>query len=189
MTHLRRRSGLALIEGRLPLTEPNEHGNIVQYIAETRLAYYQPDAQCDPQLVGEDKRSQAAHGHRTFTKRQNILSFAGVPLLARGKLLGVLCINYRERRRFSAQDRQVIELFAQQAAAVIAGGELVRNQERRRLEYDLHDSVKSGLRGLILFSKAASDALDRDPAAGAQAAARDPAIGLGDPWRCRAGAA
>jgi signal transduction histidine kinase len=152
------------IEGRLPLTEPNEHGNIVQYIAETRLAYYQPDAQCDPQLVGEGKHGAAAQGHRTFTKRQNILSFAGVPLLARGKLLGVLCVNYRARRQFSAQDRQVIELFAQQAAAVIAGGELVRNQERRRLEYDLHDSVKSGLRGLILFSKAASDALEHDPA-------------------------
>jgi signal transduction histidine kinase len=153
-----------LIEGRQPLAEPNAHDNIVQYIAETRLAYYQPDAQCDKQLVGEDKRSPTGQGHRTFTKRQNIMSFAGVPLLARGKLLGVLCINYRQRRRFSAQDRQVIELFAQQAAAVIAGGELVRNRERRRLEYDLHDSVKSGLRGLILFSKAASAALDCDPA-------------------------
>jgi signal transduction histidine kinase len=148
------------IEGRRPLAEPNEHANIVRYIADTCAAYYQPDAQCDAKLIAAD---QVGHGHRTFTARQGILSFAGVPLLARGRLLGVLCVNYRERRQFSPYDRQAIELFAQQGAAVIAGGELVREQERRRLEYDLHDSVKSSVRGLILFSRAATDTLESDP--------------------------
>lgn len=149
------------IAGRGQLAEPNEHDNIVRYIGETRAAYYQPDAQTDARLAMAE---QPGHGRRTFTVRQNILSFAGAPLLARGRMLGVLCVNYRERHQFSPYDRRAIELFAQQAAAVIAGGELVREQERRRLEYDLHDSVKSSVRGLILFSRAATDALEDDPA-------------------------
>ncbi|MBK9715448.1 MAG: GAF domain-containing sensor histidine kinase [Kouleothrix sp.] len=151
------------IDGRQPLAPPNEHDNIVRHVAAVRAAYYQPDARLDPRLSNVDGDTTAGQRRRTFTVRQNIMSFAGVPLLARGKLFGVLCVNYRERHQFSAHDRRAIELFAQQAAAVIAGDELAREQERRRLEHDLHDSVKSSVRGLILFSRAATDALDRDP--------------------------
>lgn len=147
----------------LPLPLPEATNNIVKHIAESRMPYYQPDAQRDPLLAGDTGEKGSEPVHRTFTLRQNILSFAGAPLLARGKLLGVLCVNYRERHQFSPYDQQVITLFAQQAAAVIASGQLVRDQERRRLEYDLHDSVKSSVRGLILFSRAATDALERDP--------------------------
>jgi len=151
------------IEGRQPLTQPHEHDNIVRYIAAIRAPYYQPDAQSDARLIGTDLGLECTTKHRTFTARQRIVSFAGVPLLAQGRLLGVLCVNYRERHQFSAYDRQAIELFALQAAAIVAAGELVREQERRRLEYDLHDAVKSSVRGMILFSRAASDTLATAP--------------------------
>lgn len=156
-----------LITGHEPLRLPNGDDNIVSHIAQARELYFQPDAQSDPLLVGDNADKAAgkqnlASTRRTFTVRQDIRSFAGVPLLARGELMGVLCVNYRERHQFSPHDRQVIKLFAQQAAAVIAGGQFVRAQERRRLEDDLHDSVKSTLRGLILLSREAANAMEAD---------------------------
>jgi signal transduction histidine kinase len=151
------------IIGRLPLSRPDEHGNIVRHIAHEREPYYQPDAQTDARLIGGEFVADPTTKHRTFTERQKIVSFAGVPLLAQGNLLGVLCVNYRERHQFSAYDRQVLELFAQQAAAIIASDALAREQERRRLEYDLHDTVKSSVRGMILFSRAASGTLIEAP--------------------------
>ncbi len=46
---------------------------------------------------------------------------------------------------------------------MIASGQLVREQERRRLERDLHDGVKSAARGLIFLSSAATRVIDTDP--------------------------
>lgn len=155
-----------MIIGRLPLSQPDQHDthdNIVRHIAQVREPYYQPDAQTDARLVGGELAADPTTRHRTFAERQKIVSFAGVPLLAQGNLLGVLCVNYRERHQFSAYDRQAIELFAQQSAAIIASDALAREQERRRLEYDLHDSVKSSVRGMILFSRAASAAMIEAP--------------------------
>ncbi len=155
------------IEGRQKLKTPAGQANIVRHIAETRAPYYQPDAQSDPllttpDLTDEHVKRRSRLRYRTFTARQQIRSFAGVPLLARGAVLGVLCVNYRERRQFDPHDRQVIELFASQASAVIASNELIRGQERKRLEADLHDTVKSEVRGIALLSNSATDAIETD---------------------------
>lgn len=123
--------------------------DIVYHIAQTCEPYYQSDVQNDPLVTISDR---------------DILSFAGVPLMVRGKLLGVLCLFYCERNQFSTYTRQLIELVAHQAEAVIASNQLVRAQEQRRqLEYDLHDSVKSSIRGLILLSDVAAKTLETDP--------------------------
>ena len=72
----------------------------------------------------------------------------------------MLCVNYRERHEFETREKQVIELFAQQVAAVIASSQLVRERQRRRFARDLHDWIKSGVRGLIMLCEAAIDAID-----------------------------
>lgn len=140
--------------------EASSSTNIVRYIAETHTTYYQPNAQNDPLLVGAEDHEK----HQSFTLRQKIHSFAGVPLMARGQVLGVLCVNYRERRQFTHEhERNIIDLVAQQAAAVITSDHLTRMQERRRLEFDLHDSVKSTARALVGFSEGIADILQDDP--------------------------
>lgn len=156
------------IEGHQQLKPPEDQDNIVHHIAKLGKPYYQPDVHKDPLLIAAteldvDELGGMISKRRTFTVRQNILSFAGIPLMARGTLLGVLCVNYRQRHQFTEHDRQVIELFANQAASVIAGNELVRAQERNRLEADLHDTVKSALRGVLLLSKSATDAIKTNP--------------------------
>jgi GAF domain-containing protein len=86
-------------------------------------------------------------GGRSFAERQGIRAFAGVPLIARGTLLGVLCVNYRTERDFDTPDanrrKALVDVFAQQTSSVIASGQLAREQERNRLEAELHNMVKS----------------------------------------------
>jgi signal transduction histidine kinase len=164
--------GEAIVAGEIagealhPLRNPNWPNNIVRHIADSQQPYFQTDAQDDELLTSVPGEGSARPGGaaRTFTQRQQIASFAGVPLLVHGQLLGVLCVNYRSRHQFTRHDRQLLALFAQHAAAVLVSHQLVRAQERRRLESDLHDGVKTSMRGLILLSNAASELLQDDPA-------------------------
>jgi signal transduction histidine kinase len=92
-----------------------------------------------------------------------IRSFAGVPLVARGSLLGVLCVNYRKARNFEGpegrRDKELVDLFAQQASSVIASGQLARERERKRLEDDIHNLVKSAMLALLSQCREARSAV------------------------------
>jgi signal transduction histidine kinase len=102
------------------LASPNEPNNIVYHIATSvatvasgHVGYYQPDVESDHWLKGSSSRE------RSFTERHGVCSFAGVALRVRDELLGVLCLNYRQRREFTERQRRIIELFTQHVAAVI----------------------------------------------------------------------
>jgi signal transduction histidine kinase len=153
-----------LLDDMSNLRLPHETENIIRQIGAKREPYYQSDALEDSQLTLLSAHSATVqHGpERTFTARQQIRSFAGVPLLAQGQLLGVIAVNYRTRHQFLDSDRQILALFGQMAASVIAGSQLQIQQERRRIELDLHDGVKSSLRGLISLSRGASNLLTTD---------------------------
>lgn len=123
------------IIGRLPLSGPDDTAILCGISRTSASDNYQPDAQTDARLIGgefaghlDDKALDASLSGSRF------VSFAGVPLLAQGNLLGVLCVHDCasapvQRLRF----RQVLELFAQQAAAIIARMHWCVQQERRRL--------------------------------------------------------
>ena len=51
--------------------------------------------------------------------KKEILSFAGVPLIAHEKTVGVLFVDFFEQHRFSEGEREVIRLLANQAAVAI----------------------------------------------------------------------
>ncbi|MFW6116015.1 MAG: GAF domain-containing protein, partial [Chloroflexota bacterium] len=105
-----------------------DQGNILDAIIEERKPFYRPDAQKEPLLVdyGEAHRP----GHRTFTQRQGVISFAGLPLMSGDELVGIMCVNYRDPHPFSAEEQRIIELFAQQAAIALKSDRL-RNRERQ----------------------------------------------------------
>ena len=145
-----------------PLKLPSQSDNIVSRIAADCKPYYASDAQQDSVLNGaalEEPRPRS----QTFTIRQKIRSFAGVPLMDQGKVLAILCINYRERHRFSHDDRHIIELFAQQAAAAITSVRLIRARERERFMEDLHDSVKTQVRALTFLHEGVANVLYSNP--------------------------
>lgn len=137
-----------------------DEGNILDAIIEKCTPFYFPDAQQEPLLVGYGGAD--GHHHRTFTQRQDVVSFAGVPLLSGEELLGIMCVNYRRRHHFSADERRIIELFAQQAAVALQSARqreqerrLTISRERTAFSRELHHSVSHDLFAVALKARTA----------------------------------
>src|SRR3954447_10892948 len=97
-------------------------------------------------------------------------SFLGVPIVARGEVIGALYLTEKEEAEdFSAADQKLIELLAAHAAIAIENARLYERsrelsivEERNRLARELHDSVTQQLFGVALAAESASTLLERD---------------------------
>ena len=85
-----------------------------------------------------------------FVKQAGIQSVAAVRLEFRGETVGVLYVNYRQRHLFDDQDKQVLKMFAGQAAIAIHNARLMKQmealatqKERNRLRDDIHDALNT----------------------------------------------
>ncbi len=135
-----------------------DEGNILDAIIEKRGSFYFADAQNEALLV--EYGDADGHRRRTFTQRQKIASFAGVPLLSGEELLGIMCVNYRTRNHFSQDQRRLIELFAQQATTALESAHLRKKEqklivarERTAFSRELHHSVSHDLFAVALKAR------------------------------------
>ena len=107
-------------------------------------------------------------------------SFLGVPMLARGEIIGALYLTDKvDAIAFSEADERRIVLLAAHAALAIDNArlhersrELTIAEERNRLARELHDSVVQQLFGVTLAAESAGSLLARDPDAAAAQLAR-----------------
>src|SRR5215212_3230254 len=127
-------------------------------------------------------RTPDIHAHERFrgwwpSAHPDMRSFLGVPIVARGGIIGALYLTDKEgAAEFSAADEKLIVLLAAHAAIAIENARLYERsrelsivEERNRLARDLHDSVAQKLFGVVLTAEAASTLLAQDaPAARAQ---------------------
>jgi GAF domain-containing protein len=60
----------------------------------------------------------------SFVEENQVSSFAAIPLISKGKGVGVLFVNYSETHTFSSQEQEVVRLLAAQAAAAIENARL-----------------------------------------------------------------
>ena len=103
-------------------------------------------------------------------------SFLGVPIVARGEVIGALYLTEKEGEpEFSDADQKLIELLAAHAAIAIENARLHERsrelsiiEERNRLARELHDSVTQRLFGVALAAESASTLLARDRDGGAR---------------------
>ena len=65
----------------------------------------------------------------TFIKNKKIKSFAGVPLIIKGRTVGILYVNYLEPHRFLKEERETLRLLANQAAVAIENAKLYDHLE------------------------------------------------------------
>jgi GAF domain-containing protein len=91
--------------------------DVVCSIVNQRKPKYSDDAQSDETLSQRFKRKDAPK--KRFVFRENLKSVAAVPLLVDSEIVGVLFVNYRQQQTFPQQQRELIELFAAQAAIAI----------------------------------------------------------------------
>src|SRR4051794_2227917 len=97
-------------------------------------------------------------------------SFLGVPIVARGEVIGALYLTEKEDgSTFSEADERLIVLLAAHAAIAIENARLHERsrelsivEERNRLARELHDSVTQRLFAVALAAESASTLLARD---------------------------
>ena len=82
-------------------------------IVETRRPEYIPDIADIPQLK-----------NRRLSSVARLRGFAGLPLIADDEIVGVLAMFFHERRSFSAEERELMALLADQAAIAIRNARL-----------------------------------------------------------------
>jgi GAF domain-containing protein len=99
---------------------------------------YSFDAQTDSLLTGPFTVERPDRPEKRFVAREGVLSSAALPLRAAGETVGVMFVNYRIEQDFSSGQREIIELFANQAALAIHNARVFA-QARARLEERLDD--------------------------------------------------
>jgi two-component system NarL family sensor kinase len=152
------------------LNPPSPDHGIIAHIMSTKQAYYQSEVASDPLLVSSVRSAAGAHtgSYHTFSERQGIVSFAGLPMCTEGNgnIVGVLCVNYRQPKIFTEEDKLALELAARFGAVALYNAGLIelaeeeiRDRERRDLALHLHDTLSSTLPAIRNFSEAARDHL------------------------------
>jgi GAF domain-containing protein/CheY-like chemotaxis protein len=96
-------------------------GGLVGRIFESRQPAYIEDIAEDPRLL-----------NRRLTTDGNLHGFAGWPLLAAGKVVGVLVVLTQPRRRFTDEEQRLLGLLTGQAAIAITNAVHLEDAERRR---------------------------------------------------------
>ena len=147
---------------------PLQHG-LLGAMLESPAPYRTGDVTADPRFRGWWPR-----GH------PRMRSFLGVPMLARGEIIGALYLTDKaDAIAFSEADERRIVLLAAHAALAIDNArlhersrELTIAEERNRLARELHDSVVQQLFGVTLATESAGSLLARDPDAAAAQLAR-----------------
>jgi signal transduction histidine kinase len=90
-----------------------------------------------------------------------------VPLMAKGRVIGLLDVEHREINMLTEDDVAVLQLLANQVAVAIENARLYTQakklaalQERQKLARELHDSVSQALYGIGLGTKTAISILE-----------------------------
>ncbi len=114
---------------------PSQSG-LAGTIAKERLSRFIVDAHLDTLVKA------------TVLDEKKVQSFAAVPLVCKGKTVGILFVNFWNRHEFSLSERNLLDLLANQAAVAIENARLYeRNRWSTKLEklYETALSISSEL--------------------------------------------
>ncbi len=81
-------------------------------------------------LYVADVRHESLWFNRRFLEQADVASFAAIPLIGEGRVLGVLSVFTRRQRLFSPDERNLMSAFASQAAVAIANARAYQQMQR-----------------------------------------------------------
>ena len=110
-----------------------------------RSAVHQTRLRVDEGLIGHiaaharvlnlaDAQSHPSFAYRPETGEEIYNSFLGVPILRGGRVRGVLAIQNKEKRQYSEEEVEALEMIVVVLAELIVGGNLVSPGEQMRAE-------------------------------------------------------
>jgi signal transduction histidine kinase len=143
---------------------PRTHG-LLGATLESEESYRTLDIKRDPRFRGWWPAAHPLMG-----------SFLGVPIVARGQVIGAFYLTDKEEAEdFSAEDQELIEMLSPHAAVAMENARLYERsrelsivEERNRLARELHDSLVQKLFGVVLAAQSAGTLLERDSGAARQ---------------------
>lgn len=139
------------------------HIATIQTMLETQQPVYIADLRLDEALVEAYESASGTPLDKTFPY---IRSWMGVPLVVRGRVLGMLSLAHRQIGYYEEKDAQLAQAFADQAAIAMHNAELYQQaqttavaDERSRIARELHDSVTQAIYSVTLYADATRLAL------------------------------
>jgi signal transduction histidine kinase len=100
---------------------------------------------------------------REANEREGIRLGISIPLLVKGKLVGVVCLGARETRTITSEESSLLLAVSQQVGLAVENARLYRQaeqsaamEERGRLARELHDSVTQSLYSVTMYTEAAA---------------------------------
>ena len=105
---------------------------LTNVVAETRIPLVAENIYTDPRVRD-----------REFFRRYNLVSYLGLPLMAKRELLGVLSIYRKEEHRFTHEEVEFLSTIAGQAAIAIQNSQLYEETKKQAVELEKSNKVKS----------------------------------------------
>ncbi|MCU0508909.1 MAG: GAF domain-containing protein [Anaerolineae bacterium] len=140
---------------------------LLQEALERRRPVIVDDMEGGGELPGEWQRRADAF-QRTLLNDSR--SWMGIPLMAKGRPLGILRLDHRKPGHFTTHHADMASTLANQTAVAIENARLYAQaqnvaavEERQRLARELHDSVAQTFYSISLSTHAAASQLARDP--------------------------
>ena len=105
---------------------------------------------------------------RKYFKRSGTRKSLGVPILAGGKVKGVIGVNHGDRPPYRREEIELMQALAHQVMLALRLTELAEQsrraailEERNRMARDIHDTLAQGFTGVIMQLEAAEKAIER----------------------------
>jgi GAF domain-containing protein len=118
-----------------------EKDDVIHGIIESWQPQYFAEVQQEPILTRPFTVERPEVPSARFVIREEIRSTAAVPLIAGTEVVGMLFANYRTPQTFPQQQRELIELFASQAAIAIYNVRLFQDTQLRVRDLEIINDV------------------------------------------------
>ena len=115
---------------------------LVKEAMSTRAAVFALNIQTDPRAADTE-----------YFRRQRVVSYLGIPLVVKDKVLGVLIFLTREERQFTDEEIEFLTTLAHQAAIALDNSQLYEQTRKQAIELEKSNAAKDELLGTLAQQK------------------------------------